>query len=329
MSPVLARQVLDRLDQALAHFEHIDIHLYGGEPLTNLPALEALVDRALQYPPGRFTFSITTNGTVLDQRVFDLLEAGRFEVILSIDGPAPVHDAYRRTRDGSPTHARVLEFLGAVRKHTRCRVQGSSVVRSGWGLVEAIPYLRSLGVDSFKAQAVRAPEGADYGLSQADMQTYLDDLEIVGRHVIEDIAARRPLKDNRFTTPVLHQLLGTRRESFCGAGKYSFGITPSGEVLPCILVDAATNRLGDIRDPAHAWVEAGRDWWETRTTLRDECSDCRSHDLCGGGCPAILAVCAEDQCVFTRKEVDVARDIYAHFANDIDPLIDLTGISLE
>ena len=74
--------------------------------------------------------------------------------MLSVDGPPQIHDECRRTRTGEPTHERVITFLHALRDETECRVRGSSVVRSGWGLAQATEYLRSLPIDLIKAQAV-------------------------------------------------------------------------------------------------------------------------------------------------------------------------------
>ena len=40
-------------------------------------------------------------------------------------------------------------------------------------------------------------------------------------------------RDDRYSSRVLQLLKGDRRDAFCGAGDTIFGITPSGDVLPC------------------------------------------------------------------------------------------------
>jgi uncharacterized protein len=62
---------------------------------------------------------------------------------------------------------------------------------------------------------------------------------------------------------------------------------------------------------------------------RPECTTCEELYLCGGGCPAMLSVCAEGECEMTRKECQVARSIFAHFAGDPDRLLTLAGIDWE
>lgn len=325
MSPESAARTVDVLDAALTDVESICLHLYGGEPLTNLPALSAMVARAGEKPPGRFRFAITTNGVCDSPEVFELLDRGRFQVVLSIDGPAEIHDECRRTRGGAATHAGVMAFLTGLRARTRCWVRGSSVVRSGWSLGQASAYLRTLPVDVIKAQAVRSPLGAPYALSTAEWDRYLDDLEAVGRRVIADLEAGDPPRDDRFSSRVLQLLMGKERDHFCGAGHTTFGITPGGEVLPCVLMNPDKYRLGHIDDEPSVWRGAGRKWRAARP-VRSECRDCSALALCGGGCPALLPLCGDGECDITRKNCDIAAAIYERFRAAPEPLLLLAGI---
>ena len=196
MSPDLAVRVVDALDIGLTHVETICLHLYGGEPLTNLPAMEALVKRAGEKATGRFRFALTTNGTNASVAALKLLEAGHFQVVLSIDGPAEIHDECRRTMAGKTTHASVMRFLRNLRSQTTCWVRGSAVVRSGWSLAQANAYLRSLPVDAIKAQAVRLPSGTPHALGEAEKRVYLNDLETIGYQVISELEAGRIPQDD-------------------------------------------------------------------------------------------------------------------------------------
>lgn len=326
MSESIAVNVIDALDRGLADVEHICVHFYGGEPLTHLPAMEAMVARAREKARGRFLFSLTTNGTVLTDRVLRLLRRGRFEVVLSIDGPTAVHDQYRRTGEGEPTHDSVMAFLRAVRSKTSCWVRGSSVVRGGWSLAQANGYLRTLPVDVIKAQAVRGAEGTPFALSSTEKRAYLDDLEAVGRDVIAELEAGKRPVDDRYSNRVLQLLKGERRTSFCGAGCTVFGVHPCGEVLPCVLMQREGNVLGHVNEDPQSWVKAGRRWRKSRR-LRERCRKCDAVDLCGGGCPIMMPLCGPEECDLIRKNCDVARRVFNHFRSDPERLLLLAGIS--
>jgi uncharacterized protein len=285
-----------------------------------------MVRRAVEKRPGRFHFAITTNGVCTSPAAIDLLEAGHFQVVLSIDGPAEVHDSCRRTVSGAPTHATVMRFLEALRSRTGCWVRGSAVVRSGWSLAEASNYLRSLPVDVIKAQAVRLPNGAPYALSGAERQAYLDDLEKVGSQVIAELEAGRPPRDDRFSSRILQLLKGVKRRSFCGAGHTGFGITPDGTILPCVLMSPVGTRLGHVNGEPALWVQAGRRWRAARRP-RPECRECSALPLCGGGCHVLKPVCGEDECDLIRRNCEIAVSIFEHFRPNPEALLALAGIT--
>ena len=326
MSTATARRIVDALDEGLRNVEGICIHLYGGEPLTHVPAMRAMVEQAERKAGGRFSFALTTNGSLVSPEIIELLERGRFQIVLSIDGPPEVHDACRRTVGDRPTHSRVMAFLDAVNASTHCRVRGSAVVRSGWALREAEHYLRGLPVDVIKAQAVRVSADDPFALSDTERDRYMEDLEAVAEMVIDELEQGKIPLDDRFSNRVLQLLTRQSRQSFCGAGSTTFGFTPEGKVLPCVLLDAHENYLGHVDEEPENWVAAGTRWRELRPQ-RSECGLCRAAPLCGGGCPAIIPVCGADECEIIRQNCAMARKIYEHFRDRPENLLPLAGIT--
>jgi len=110
----MSDEVLDgwlfRLAQASQDQPVLQLAWQGGEP--TLMGLDFFLRasaraRALLRPGQRLEQSLQTNGLLLDERWADYLREEGFLVGLSIDGPAPLHDAYRVDKGGHPTHARV------------------------------------------------------------------------------------------------------------------------------------------------------------------------------------------------------------------------------
>lgn len=325
MSPELASDVINIIGKSLTHVETISLHFYGGEPLLNLDAMRAMVDHAHRSGnSNRFEFAITTNGTILTDEVIDIMNAGQFNVILSIDGPAEIHDECRKDINGRPSHEKVVNFLNALRSKTNCHIRGSSVVRRGWSLSNAEKYLRSLPVDTIKAQAIRVPDDHPYALSKKEKQKYFADLDDLGNTVIDEIHKGIFPRDDRFSARVLQLLKGGARERFCGAGYSIFGIFPNGDVAPCVLLDPHEYKLGNILDNPASWVEKGKEFY--KIALRSECANCRCLPLCGGGCSAILPVCGADECELTMKNCEIADKIYNEFKTDPEKLLVLAGI---
>jgi len=323
LSPSVTKRFIEILPNAFPWAEEICIHFYGGEPLLNLAAIESAV-KASQTMNNRISFAITTNGTVVDETVFSILKEGRFNVILSIDGPAHIHDELRRTRKNGPTHRTVMQFLDRL-KAEGIYVRGSSVVRSGWGLRDAVEYLNGLPVDAIKAQAVRLPEGNPLGLSIDERKQYFKDLDALADKVIESVMKNQVPKDDRFNNRVLQLIQGTKRDSFCGAGRTVFGLAADGTILPCALMEGLDEMsLGRFSDSLE-WVERGRKWAESHGP-REECVQCWALPLCGGGCPVMLSTCGEDECDMVRANCEAALKIFEAFSDRPWDLLILAGV---
>ncbi len=327
LSPRHAKRIIDTLPEGLPWVREFCIHFYGGEPLLNLEAMRKAVEAAREYDD-LFTFAITTNGTITTEEAISLLKEGRFSVVLSIDGPACVHDSMRVTGEGEPTHGKVMEFLHLLRQ-ARLSVRGSSVVRKGWTLKEAEAYLHSLDVDLIKAQAVRLPQDHPLMLNEKERKDYTEHLADIADYVISSLRMGKAPRDDRFNQRVLQILKGVRRESFCGAAEWSFGIAADGTVLPCVLMAGIPGTvLGHIDEPPRTWVEQGKAWADAHGP-REECEACWAEPLCGGGCPAMLNVCGEEECSLTRSNCEMALGIYGAFLDNLVDLLTLAGIPRE
>lgn len=91
---------------------------HAGEPMVLPPAFYqsaiSTIDR-LNTTGFALGHSFQTNATLITGDWCDLLRAGRIAVGVSVDGPAFIHDAYRRTRKGAGTHAKVLRGMELLR----------------------------------------------------------------------------------------------------------------------------------------------------------------------------------------------------------------------
>ena len=99
-------------------FDSFSIAFQGGEPLlAGLPFFRRVDTLAKQFLPGgrRLTLSIQTNATLMTREAARFFADEGWLVGVSVDGPAEVHDAHRRTPDGRGTHADVLRGIEALR----------------------------------------------------------------------------------------------------------------------------------------------------------------------------------------------------------------------
>jgi len=92
----------------------------GGEPtLMGIEFFEKATRYANQFkrPHQRVSFSIQTNGVLLDDEWGTFLNRNGYLVGISIDGPEHLHDTYRRDKGGKPTFRSVIAGLDTLKKH--------------------------------------------------------------------------------------------------------------------------------------------------------------------------------------------------------------------
>ena len=90
---------------------------HAGEPLTLPPDWyrDALVLAEKWRPPGlQLDHHFQSNGMLLNDEWIAFLGPSSINIGLSIDGPASLHDAKRKTRAGVGTHARAMRGLGLL-----------------------------------------------------------------------------------------------------------------------------------------------------------------------------------------------------------------------
>jgi len=92
----------------------------GGEPLLmGLDFFKHAVELQQKYlrPGQRIENALQTNGILLDDAWAEFLAEHHFLVGVSIDGPADLHDQYRRDRGGHPTHTKVVNAIRVLQRH--------------------------------------------------------------------------------------------------------------------------------------------------------------------------------------------------------------------
>lgn len=99
--------------------EELHIGFYGGEPLLEFD----LIKRCVEYLEDKVTdkdihFLITTNGTLLKDKILNYLIEKNFEITISFDGPKEIHDRYRKfAGSGKGSYDIVMKNARYIKEH--------------------------------------------------------------------------------------------------------------------------------------------------------------------------------------------------------------------
>lgn len=114
-----AIQAFDLIKEEINYKKHkeVAISFYGGEPFLNWKLIEAIVNHSYKvFDKWKITFNITTNATVLNQKIINFLIRHNFLLMVSLDGPQKINDAKRIYHNGKGSFTDIEHTLKCIKK---------------------------------------------------------------------------------------------------------------------------------------------------------------------------------------------------------------------
>jgi uncharacterized protein len=267
-----------------------NVVFFGGEPLTQMPLLEAVVawgERRFAEAGTRGDFSLTTNATLINARVADWLNEHNVGVAVSIDGPRAVHDRHRTTRGGKGSYDAVAAKVRLLRERYRARPLGARVTlaRGTTEVGEIFDHLsRDLGFDEVGFAPVTSGDDASFNLTDVELDAVFSGFRALGDRLVA-----AALRGEKLGFSNLLQLLtdlheGTSKSLPCGAGYSMVAIDHQGGVNLCHrFTGSSLQTFGDVE---HGLARAELGAFLERRLDRSgvDCATCRIRNLCSGGC---------------------------------------------
>lgn len=298
----LARFVEQFIAAQPAGAPEIEFAWQGGEPtLLGLDFFRRVIELQTQFtPPGKqCRNTIQTNGVLLDDAWCEFLRAHDFLVGLSIDGPAELHDRYRRDARGQPTHDQVMRGLRLLQKH-RVDTNALTVVNrhNGKQPRKVYGFLKDAGFEFIQFIPIVEPAGASAGDSR-DPESLVSERSV------------RPRQFGRFLSTVFDEWVASDVgrvfvQAFDQALAAWMGLEPSlcifsrkcgralvlehnGDLYCCDHFVTPEHRLGNINDtPLGRLVAQPRQAQfgnDKEDTLPSVCRTCPVRFACNGECP--------------------------------------------
>jgi uncharacterized protein len=290
MSTATAEASVEMLLKESPDETRYSVVFFGGEPLSNRPLIEHMV----AYCEQRFAeagkeveFIMTTNATLLTEEIVDWLNAHRFGLSISIDGPKTVHDRNRITVGGQGTYDVVRRKADMLLSRYTSRPVGARVTLTrGITDVETIwnHLFNEMGFAEVGFAPVTSGDMADFNLTGEELVQVFANMKALGRRYLEAALEHRSIGFSN-----LHQLItdiheGHKKALPCGAGLKMLAVDHQGELNLCHrFTGSSLPTFGNV----HQGVKQAQlnDFLSQRLDRSNTgCDDCRIRNLCSGGC---------------------------------------------
>lgn len=318
-TPVLETYV-QQLLAAHPENEEVVFAFQGGEPtMMGLDFFRHVLTLQKQYARDgqQVLNTLQTNATLLNDEWGQFLAAEQFLVGVSIDGPAHMHDAYRRDKGGKPTYDRVIRGLDVLKEHgvewnaltTINSANGASgrevytFLRDELGarFIQFIPIVERATAELLpmieQGWAPRRPERPPYQQTGSLTTHRSIDPDAYGQFLVEVFEewVRHDIGDvfvQMFDTALGHWL-GMDQAGMCVHAKTcgtALALEHNGDLYSCDHYVEPAYLLGNITQGATLLQllnsEEQTDFGNAKyTTLPDYCRKCDVRFACNGGCP--------------------------------------------
>jgi uncharacterized protein len=331
---LLERYIAQRFAASSGPVTHFEWH--GGEStLLGLKYFETIVRLQKKHRPfGRkVSNGLQTNGTLIDAAWADFLASEGFSVGLSLDGPAEMHDRYRRRVDGSPTQARVLEAFALLKErrvftNILCVLSAANVGRPDL----VYDFFKDIGATylQFLPLVVRTGGAASDPSAMAAVSEATAPAEAIGaflcrvfdRWIAEDVGRLVIQTFDEALRPVhgVEHALCVHRET-CGDVAV---LERDGSFYACDHFVDAAHRVGNLRERSLADLAADplmRSFGESKkATLPRMCHECEFLAFCNGGCPKDRFLKTPDGEEFLNYLCPAYRAFFGHAAGELGRL---------
>ncbi len=297
---------------------NLEVDFFGGEPLMNFEVVKQIVEYARskekEYEK-HFSFTITTNGMLLDDDSIDYINKEMSNVVLSIDGRKDVNDRMRIRVDGSGSYDRILE---RYKKLVEKRGDGEYYVRGTYtkynlDFSNDVMSLYEAGFDQISVEPVIEKPEVDYALTEDDLDAIYAEYDNLVKKISDIKSKGEFINFFHFMIDLDQGPCVIKRLRGCGSGNEYVAVTPDGDIYPCHqFVGHDEYKMGNLEDGTFN-TEIKKQFAGAHVYSKPACRDCWAKFYCSGGCNANNYIYNGDilkayelSCKIQRKRIECA-----------------------
>lgn len=296
MNQEMADKTLDWFFRQAKTSKVLNINLFGGEPLTNVPLVKYIVKRCkeleVEYDK-KIYITISTNGTILNDELVQLIKENDIGLQISIDGDKEIHDANRPAANGQSSYDMLEKNVKTLLNEVDPAglIPRSTVAKGVTDPQRIVNHL--LNEMHFKCAALTPALGSyeETSYREEDLEEYFKGYDELAETFLEKLRKGEEFNIYPFVSEVDAVSKGIRRIYGCGSGLGFASVDIKGNIYPCMRFIGNTDYIiGHVED---GFNEKRQMFFDRTIYNRTQCKSCWARHLCGGACVAVQVECGE------------------------------------
>jgi uncharacterized protein len=320
MSIETARKAINFLVKNTSTIKNPVYHItfFGGEPLLNFDVLKKTVEYAQEiesYNRGTFKFTMTTNGSIINNHMLDFIIKNKIAVMFSLDGPDYIHNKNRVFRNGKGSHSNVIRTIKMFRDKKYPFSIRATLEHSFTEQYESlVRYFSDLGAEQIHISRVCNYQD-DLPLFPLDVNEAAIEWEGIKRFSksIENKIINGELPKHIPFLNIMNTIHNASKDfNSCGFMKGSTAVSCDGKLYPCHRFVGMSNfHFGDIFSGIDEEKQKIICNNLDRATMKD-CKKCFAKYICKRTCVRDIAKSGGKFISFDKKYCDLMRDTIRH-----------------
>ncbi len=290
MSLEVGCKAVDFLIEHSGKRRNLEIDFFGGEPLMNLDVVKGIVEyaRGREQESGKtFSFTMTTNCVLLNDKTIEWLNREMSNVVLSIDGRPCVHNAVRKAVNGKECYDVILknaQKFRSVRGDKSYYVRGTFTARN-LDFASDVVALNDAGFDQISLEPV-VTDIPDLAIKEEHLPRILEEYDKLAEIYIDRRKGDKWFNFFHFMIDLEGGPCVIKRLTGCGSGCEYLAVTPDGSLYPCHqFAEKEGYKMGNVFD-GDIDMNVSLKFAKNIVTNKPDCADCIAKYYCSGGCVA-------------------------------------------
>ena len=288
-----AKKAIDLMVANSEGVEELLVVFFGGEPLMNFGVVKATFDYCKKLEPEigkKFAFSMTTNGTILNDEIYNFIKDNKISVMISVDGGKDIQDKHRCYCDGKGSFEDVCKNIEKFKEARGGYLTARATVCSTDIRFKKIKDdLLSLGFTNAVTSMVDTGEDSPLFVGGNYTERVLEQYRILADDYVEKIKNGGRESDIVFTSTLNSLYFKKMKIRACNAGNNGIAVGTDENIYPC-------HRFMGMKDYIIGTLDTGIDeslrgkYRKATIYTKEECKDCWARYLCNGACAHTSAI---------------------------------------